>query len=303
MKRAVITGAAGMVGVHLTRELLSEGWEVLALVRPGSPHNARLGSDPALRLLPCELSGLAGLEVEGQYDVFYHLGWSGTSPALRSDPSAQQANIGTVLDAVRLADRLGCRRFLGAGSQAEYGPKYDMPIGPETPAAPVTAYGIAKLAANGLSRLECRRLGLSWTWVRLFSIYGRYDLPTTMVSTTLAAFRKGETPSFSPAAHLWDYLEAGDAARALRLLADGPAGEHVYCLGSGEGRPLREYIELMRDVAAPGTALNIGAIPYTGRPANLQADLTALTRDTGFLPRTGFAEGIRKLWEADAEES
>ncbi len=300
MKRAVITGAAGMIGVHLTLELLAQGWEVLAIVRPGSPHNARLGSHPGLRLCERGLSELSSVSetVSDRYDVFFHLGWSGASSALRADPAVQQPNIGYTLDAVRLAERLGCTRFIGAGSQAEYGPKYDMPISPETPAAPANAYGVAKLAAGGLALLDCARRGIDCIWVRIFSVYGRYDLPTTMISNTLAALRRGETPSFTPGTHLWDYLEARDAARALRLIAErGVPG--IYCLGSGEGKPLREYIELLRNTVAPGASLGIGAIPYAGRPANLQADLAALTRDTGFLPRIGFAEGIRRLWEEE----
>lgn len=295
MTRAILTGATGMIGVHLVRELLDQGWEVTALVRPGSPHIARLEPHPHLSLIDCGLDRLDSCPLSGRYDAFFHLGWSGTSPALRSDPEAQAVNIGCTLAAVRLAHRLGCSVFVGAGSQAEYGPRYELPISPETPAAPVTAYGICKLAAGSLARLECQRLGLHCAWVRIFSVYGRYDLPTTLVSTALQKLAAGETPSFTPATHIWDYLEAGDAARALRLAAERTSGCRIYCLGSGEARPLRDYIEQLRDIAAPGAALDIGAIPYAGQPAQLQADISALTRDTGWRPLVSFAEGIRRL--------
>jgi len=297
MKKVVITGASGMIGVALTEECIARGCEVLALVRGGSPNNSRIPQSPLVRVVECGLEELHSFDFsERGFDAFYHLGWSGTSPEKRKDPAEQQKNVQYTLDAVRLAKKLGCKKFIGAGSQAEYGPKNLERISPDTPTAPVTAYGEAKLAAGNAARSECAALGLNCIWVRIFSVYGRYDLPTTMISSTLAALSRGEKPRFTPAEQLWDYLECSDAARALYLVGDKSEGEKIYCLGSGNARPLREYIEQLRDIAAPGAALGIGEIPYPqGAVMSLCADISPLTRDTGFEPRVSFSEGIGKL--------
>ncbi len=300
VKRAVVTGATGMIGVALVNELAANGCEVVALVRPGSEHAARLGhgAGNAVKVVECGLEKLDRFDANvGRCDVFYHLGWSGTSPEQRRSPAAQERNIGYTLEAVRLAERLGCRRFVGSGSQAEYGS--GGLLSPDSPTAPSSAYGVAKYAAGALARLECASRGMDCLWVRIFSVYGRYDLPGTMISTALDALENGRKPSFTPAVQLWDYLECGDAARALRLVGQSAraCGQKVYCLGSGEARPLREYIEQLRDIVSPGAPLGIGELGYAGggAPLSLCADISALTADTGFLPEVSFAEGIRRL--------
>lgn len=53
--------------------------------------------------------------------MMFHFGWMGTTGAARNDMDLQCRNIAYTIDAVRLAQRFGCKTFIGAGSQAEYG--------------------------------------------------------------------------------------------------------------------------------------------------------------------------------------
>ena len=282
-----------MIGVALVEELARNGYEVLALVRPGSEHAGRIRQSGAVRVAECALEALDSFEPGGQRcGLFYHLGWSGTSPEQRRSAEAQARNIEYTLAAVRLAERLGCAKFVGAGSQAEFGA--GGLLSPQTPTSPVTAYGVAKYAAGTLARLDCEARGMDCLWVRIFSVYGKYDLPGTMISSALSAFAAGRRPKFTAATQLWDYLERSDAARALRLVGERAEGRKVYCLGSGSARPLREYIEILRDIAAPGAPLGIGEIE-SGEPLSLCADISELRADTGFEPEVSFEEGIRRL--------
>ena len=77
MKRAVITGASGVVGSALLDELLKNDYEVLALLREGSSHNTRIPDHPALIKKECSLEHLKSFPGdETKRDVFFHLGWS-----------------------------------------------------------------------------------------------------------------------------------------------------------------------------------------------------------------------------------
>lgn len=90
---------------------------------------------------------------------------------------------------------MGCKRFIGAGSQAEYGPM-DVPrIAPDSPVHPTTPYGASKLAANQLSSMLCKELGMEWIWPRIFSVYGIYEKETTMIASGLRKMLKGEKQS------------------------------------------------------------------------------------------------------------
>ena len=69
----------------------------------------------------------------------------------------------------------------------------------------------------------------------------------------------------------------------------------IYPVGSGNARPLREYIEMIRDEIDPSLSLGFGEIPYGEKQVmHLEADISALKADTGFEPHTDFKIGIRK---------
>lgn len=295
MKTAVITGATGMLGAALTRKLTREGYRVYAVARPGSNRLNNIPAHDNVIRVECDLSELSELKnlIHEKCGAFFHFGWGGTFGAARNDMDAQINNIKYTLDAVKAASDLGCEVFLGAGSQAEYG-RCDGKITPDTPANPENGYGIAKLCAGQMSRLLCESLGIRHIWCRIFSVYGPNDGENTMVSSTLKKLLRGERPSCTKGEQMWDYLYCGDAAEAFYLAAEKGKNGAVYCVGSGEARPLKEYIEAMRDIASPKTEIGFGEVPYAEKQVmHLCADIESLRRDTGFEPKTPFEEGIK----------
>ena len=303
IRRAVVTGGTGAVGVALCRHLLERGAEVWAVVNPAS---RRLSNLPeGVRVVPCDLGDLASLPslITGPMDAFFHLGWAHTIGPGRNDAASQIENIRCAVEAARAAAALGCQVFVGAGSQAEHGPGGGL-IRPDTPCAPVNGYGIAKLCAGQMTRLECARLGLKHCWVRILSVYGPHDGPLSVIPTIVTALLRGEKPSLTAGEQQWDFLYAGDAARGLLAVAERGRDGVVYPLGSGQTRQLREYFAIVRDAIDPGLPLGLGELPYPpGQAMLLQADLTALTADTGFVPQTAFEDGIRLTIESFRQET
>ena len=80
MKRVVVTGPTGAVGVGLIQNLIKDDIEVIAVVRPGSKRVSNIPSNPLARVVFCALEELEKLPtvIEEPVDVFYHLGWDGT---------------------------------------------------------------------------------------------------------------------------------------------------------------------------------------------------------------------------------
>lgn len=296
---AVVTGATSMIASAVIRELLRQDAVVYAVVRPGSPKMGNLPAHRHIHRIECDLSELGTLpeKIGAPCDAFFHFGWSGTSRDQRNDGVTQSRNIGYTLDAVSAASRLGCGVFVGAGSQAEYG-RVQGDLRPDTPVSPENAYGIAKYAAGRMSALRCRELGIRHIWARILSVYGPGDNGSTMMMSCIRAFLRGEHMSFTPGEQMWDYLYCDDAASAFcRMALCGTSGA-VYPLGSGRAIPLREYIETVRNLIDPSLESGIGERLYPPQQVMyLCADLTALTRDTGFEPKTDFTDGIRKTIE------
>lgn len=296
MKRIVITGPTGAIGTALIRECIKRDIEVYALCRPGSARIERIPSDQHVHIVPCGLEDLKELDTADipKCDAFYHFAWAATIGDGRNDMELQTKNIQYALDAVGLADRIGCEAFVGSGSQAEYG-RVEGKLTPATPAFPENGYGIAKLCAGQMTRIECEKRGIRHVWTRILSVYGPGDGEMTMISGTIKKLLAGEEPPLTAGEQQWDYLYSKDAARAM--LAAGEKGKNgkVYCVGSGKARPLKEYIIEMRDKIDPGLSLGFGKVPYGPRQVMyLCADISDLTQDTGFVPETDFSEGIEE---------
>lgn len=298
-KRVILTGATGVIGTALVQELLRHEIQVTAICRPQSARIPYLPEHPNLQIVECDLEHLTELpdRLTGTYDVFYHFGWDGTFGNTRNNMSGQLANIRYTLDAVEIAAAFGCRKFIGAGSQAEYG-RVEGKLSAAVPAFPENGYGIAKLCAGQMSRILCEQKGMEHIWTRILSVYGAHDGENTMIMSTICALLDGKIPVLTKGEQQWDYLYAADAARAMYLLGEKGKSGKIYCIGSGTARRLSEYMECLRDAVDPELALGIGQKPYAeNQVMYLCADISELTEDTGFVPEYTFERGIRETIE------
>lgn len=297
MKRAIVTGGTGAVGTALIKELINNNIEVLVFCREGSTRNTNIPVNPLVQTMYCDLTELSQIEnlIGKTYDTFYHFAWMGTTGAARNDMYLQNQNVRYALDAVGAAKRFGCTTFIGAGSQSEYGRVEGM-LKPDTPAFPEMGYGIAKLCAGQMTREYAHQLGMQHIWVRILSVYGPNDGGQSMVMSTINKLQKGEVPQFTKGEQLWDYLYSGDAGRAFRLIGEKGVDGKTYVLGSGQAQPLAEYIKVIRDIVSPNGQIELGAVPYAPKQVMcLQADVAELSKDTGFIPETEFATGIKGI--------
>ena len=167
---------------------------------------------------------------------------------------------------------------------------------PDTPAYPETGYGIGKLCAGQMTREYAHQLDMKHIWTRILSVYGPNDGVQSMVMSTMNKLLNGETPHFTKGEQLWDYLFSEDAARAFRLIGERGIDGKIYVLGNGIARPLSDYIKKIRDLVAPETKLDFGAIPYSDKQVmHLEADIEAVTSDTGWKAETSFEDGIKAI--------
>lgn len=296
MRKVVVSGATSMIGVALINECLKNGIEVLALVRPNTKRIGRLPNSYLLKIYEADISDDIKLPInETDFDVFYHFAWAHTIKNERNDPYLQEENIQSTLSAVKLAHKLGCKKFVGAGSQAEYGIVDDI-ISPTTPINPNNAYGITKYTAGKLSRILCSTLGLEHVWVRIFSVYGTNDNDNTLIKYVIEKLRNNEKPLLSSGEQMWDYLFEEDAGRAFYLIGQKSDGDKIYCLGFGKSKKLKTYVETIREIINPSIELGFGEqVLSDNRTINLNVDISDLYKDIGFIPTIEFEDGIKKM--------
>lgn len=296
MKKAIITGTTGAIGMALIELLSEKNIHITAVCHRGSKRTKRIPKSDNVQVLECDLDELKTLpdRLEHDYDLFYHFAWAATFGDARNNTGLQVKNIEYTLDAVDVAKALGCKKFIGAGSQAEYG-RHEGVLTSKTPAFPENGYGMAKLCAGQMSRLRCAQLGMGHVWARILSVYGPHDGEKTMVMSIIRQLLAGGRPSCTKGEQIWDYLYSKDAAQALYLLGLSGKNGRTYCISSGKGRPLAEYILAIRDAVSPSLEIGFGDVPYAEKQVmHLCADIQDLKADVGFSPEYSFEEGIKE---------
>jgi UDP-glucose 4-epimerase len=297
--RLFVTGASGFIGAETVRLALEAGYEIVAPVLPGDGA-PRLRSFEA-RLVRVELDlrdreRLQATMLMHRPDVVLHLAWSGVENAARFDGRQITDNIETSCALVEAAAAAAVKAFVAMGSQGEYGAGSDMRE--DTLPQPTTLYGAAKVATLYLTRQLAAQAGMRHAWLRLFSTYGPGDNSGWLIPTLIQEMLAGRRPKTTLGTQYWDWLHVEDVARALLAVATSPTAEGVFNLGSGHATRVRDVVEAIRDLAAPGMELVFGELPF--RPdqvMHMQADISRLREATGWAPRIAFAEGLQRTIE------
>lgn len=184
-------------------------------------------------------------------DAWIHFAWDGVGSAGRSDTNIQIENIQNAKKAYLYAKLLGARKFLFAGSQAEYGRgNHRVPL-------PVSPYGKAKLSF-GRWATEQSLLSeiyddapMQFIHMRIYSVYGSGDHETSLVNTVLRAALRHEAVTLGPCEQRWNYLEVHDLARAIRiLLSSEDTRTGIYDIAGSDSRMLKKYVIAMNAIAA-----------------------------------------------------
>lgn len=291
----MVTGATSFIASGLLRELVMQGKKVYAVCRPNSNKKYRIPKSDKIEIIECELGLLSELnnKIKEKCDVFFHLGWDGTGD--KNNMFLQNQNVRYTLDAVLAANALGCNTFVGSGSQAEYGIA-NIKLKSDTEVFPVTGYGMGKLCAGLMSRKLCEQLKIKHVWARILSVYGPMDASGTLVMSMINKLLMGESPKLTKGDQIWDYLYIDDCARALYLLSECGCASQIYNVGSGEEVLLKDYADKIQKIVNPNVSIDFGSIPYNkNTPMFLSANITSLTKDTGFEPQIKFEEGIHTI--------
>jgi dihydroflavonol-4-reductase len=312
--KALVTGATGFVGSHLTEALRRRGDEVTVLAR--SATKASTLAPLEVRVVNGDLQDPLALAraVEGQ-DVIYHV--AGVIAA-RTEVDFFRANRDGTAQLATAAEGGGSPRFVFVSSMAAAGPsRRGTPLVGTEPAHPVTAYGRSKLAAEQVvtgSRLP-------WSIVRPPMVYGPRDLEVLKV---FRLARLGLAPVFGDGTQELSAVHGADLAAALMAVGTCPgavgrtyyschpqiftSAEFVHAVAAAMGRTVRlirvplgvgkvalRITELSARLARQATILTTDKAneffqaAWTGDPA-------PLTRDTGWRPAFDLPQGLAQTY-------
>lgn len=296
MKKAVVTGANGFVGSHVCKELTENGVKVFAVIKDANENIETIKNLAGIQIVYCELDEIESLAdkiTDNDIDVFYHFAWVGSAGPLRCDEKVQLQNALWTAQALRTADKMGCKKFVNAGSIMEKETYTAVYKQDSTPGLPYI-YGAGKLIARSICKPIANSLSIDLCWAVITNAYGAGEFSPRFVNSTIRKIIANEPLQFTAATQNYDFIYIDDVARAFFAIGEHGKANREYTIGSGNARPLKEFIVEMQQALAPEAVPIFGDVPFTGVNMPLDAfDTTAIETDCHFKPEISFADGAK----------
>lgn len=304
MKKAIVTGATGFIGKVLVRELVKQGVEVITIVRENSKNLSCISGLP-VRIVPCNLNEIARLPelvADRDIDAVFHIAWQGVSDADARNQAIQLQNLQSTLDLIDAMNTMKAGIFVGCGSMHEAESLVEMSED-KVISNLGYMYKASKTAAHWMGKAKAGSYGIRFFWP-LINTYGEEERSARLVNTVIRKVLRGESPDLSAGTQYYDFVHVADVAHALYLIAEKGVDGTNYMIGSGDAKPLKEFLEEVGRVAnsmrEDGKIIPLGFGRITSNVISIPKstfDVTSLKRDTGFVPQITFEDGIRRTAE------
>lgn len=305
--KALVTGAAGFVGSSISARLLAEGWDVVGVdamtdyyeVDRKEENLARLGQGFDLVRAPLaevDLDALlAGVDV-----VFHQAGQPGVRSSWGQDFATYlEANVAAtqvLLEAVRRAPHVS--RVVYASSSSVYGDAERFPTSELDRPAPISPYGVTKLAAEHLCSLYASQFGLPTVSLRYFTVFGPRQRPDMAFTRFLtAAATGGQITVYGTGEQIRDFTYVDDVVEANLLAATSEVKPGtVLNVAGGTHVSVNEVLEEVAALA--GGRLDVRRVARSdGDVTRTGGDATRAAEVLGWQPRVGIVEGLARQWE------
>jgi UDP-glucose 4-epimerase len=305
--KALVTGAAGFIGSHLSERLVDAGATVIGIdcftdyyPRPLKEGNlARLRQSPRFTLIEAPLAeaGLPAL-LQGVTHVFHLAAQAGVRKSWGRDFRVYTVNnIEATQLLLEACVGLPLERLVYASSSSIYGDDVPMPMREDARPQPVSPYGVTKLAAEQLCHLYHVNHRVPAVSVRYFTVYGPRQRPDMGFHRFFRAVLRGESvPLFGDGRQTRDFTFVADAVSATVAAATHGVPGGVYNIGGGSRVELLDVFELIRRVAARPLRLD-RVDAQAGDMRDTYADTTRARADLGFAPTVTLEEGLRAQYE------
>lgn len=294
MKKVLVTGANGFIGKTLVNELLVRKYKVVALdIR----FDDVLVKNPNVTCVNVKDKAVENLKDEipvAEYDSFFHLAWVGTSGPARADYNIQLNNVKLTCDYIKLCKEVGCKRVVYASSINEM-ETYEYLQSDDIEPVGGYIYGTGKLAAHLMGETVAKANDVEFIPVIITNIYGVGEKSERMVYTSIKKLINKEHCSFTAGYQTYDFIYITDAINSIIEVSEKGKAFNRYYIGSGEPKPLREFLIEMKDIVDSEAEIGLGDIPFKGIDISYaQFDLKKVEKDTGYKNQISFAEGIKR---------
>jgi nucleoside-diphosphate-sugar epimerase len=321
--KALITGAAGFIGSHLSERLVGDGWSVTGIdcftdyydPRRKRLHLAGLAGSDHFTLVEEDLNECALEPLLDGVDCVFHLA---AQAGVRRSWGAEFSHYidSNILASQRLLEALKNKGVpvVYSSSSSVYGDTRELPMKEGHPTSPVSPYGATKLSAEHLCELYRVNFGVRYAALRYFTVYGPRQRPDMAFSRFItAALHGGEIEVYGDGRQTRDFTFVRDAVEANVLAsknlmagggsgANGEGGSAIYNIGGGSRSSVLEVLEIIRRETGAEPPVRFME-KARGDVLDTWADTSRAASELGFAPTVGLEEGLRREIEWYRENS
>ncbi|AFZ00572.1 NAD-dependent epimerase/dehydratase family protein [Calothrix sp. PCC 6303] len=309
MSKNIVTGVAGFIGSHIAENLLKQGQQVIGVDEINDYYDpifkqkniAHLQSYPGFEFIERDIQLLNWQKLLQDTEVVYH---QAAQAGVRASwgqgfRSYTERNINAtqiLLEAAKDATTL--KRLVFASSSSVYGDAETFPTHEGICPAPVSPYGITKLAAESLCGLYYKNFGVPFVALRYFTVYGPRQRPDMAFHKFFKAVIEDQAiPVFGDGEQTRDFTYVSDAVAANLAAATIPeAVGQIFNIGGGSRVILSEVLNMMEQIVGKPIKRNfidraIGDARHTG------ADIFKAQKLLGWQPQVSLREGLSQEWQ------
>ena len=293
MKNVLVTGANGFIGKTIVNALLERDYKVVALDIKFDEILLENSNITCINVLGKTVESLKDEIPVAKYDCFFHLAWAGTSGPARADYNIQLNNVKIACDYIKLCKDINCKRVVYASSINEM-ETYEYLQSDDIEPSGGYVYGTGKMAAHLMGETVAKMNNIEFIPVIITNIYGVGEKSARMIYTSIKKLINKEHCSFTAGHQTYDFIYISDAINSIIEVSEKGKAFNRYYIGSGEPKPLREFLIEMKNVVDPEAEIGLGDIPFKGVDISYsQFDLKKVEKDTGYKNQISFREGIR----------
>ncbi len=328
MCKVLVTGAAGFIGFHLSRQLLTRGDKVVGLDNLNDYYDVNLKLDrlklleglDGFRFIRMNLQDRAGIQrlfEDEKFDCAINLAaQAGVRHSITNPYSYIDSNIVGFTNILEGCRHNGVKHLIFASSSSVYGANTRMPFSVhDNVDHPVSLYAATKKANELMAHTYSSLYGLPCTGLRFFTVYGPWGRPDMALFLFTKAIREGKPINvFNYGKMKRDFTYIDDIVAGIVKLMDhlpqpnprwsgdapDPASSfapyRLYNIGNNNPVELDTFITVLEDCLGQRAVRNLLPIQPGDVPATY-ADIDDLEKAVGFRPQTPLEHGIRKFVE------